>query len=133
MGARGRNSAAELSVVSTISQRRPKPPADLTPEQAEEWRAVVSRLDPGWFPRETHGILAQYCVHVAERKDIDLMISEMKGNPDFDLKEYDQLLKMREREGRAASSLATRMRLTQQATYDPKKKKAGQAKKAWED
>jgi hypothetical protein len=40
---------------------------------------------------------------------------------------------MQEREGRALSSLATRMRLSQQTTYDKSKKKPLQGKKPWED
>jgi hypothetical protein len=40
---------------------------------------------------------------------------------------------MHEREGRALSSLATRMRLTQQATIDEKKRKPqSSGKKPWE-
>jgi len=35
----------------------------LTDEQAEEWRAVVSRMAADWFPRETHGMLLAYCRH----------------------------------------------------------------------
>jgi hypothetical protein len=38
--------------------------ADLTEDQAAEWRAVVDRLPNDWFPRETHGMLAQFCRHV---------------------------------------------------------------------
>ena len=39
---------------------------------------------------------------------------------DDGLKRYDKLLTMREREVRSASSLATRLRITRQATADPK-------------
>ena len=131
MGARGQKSSAELSIIQGEFGERPEPPEDLTPEQAEEWKAVVNRLAPDWFPRETHGILAQYCCHVVERKEIDALIAECKGNPEFSVEDYDRLLKMREREGRAASSLATRMRMTQQTTYDKSKKKPT-GKKSWE-
>jgi hypothetical protein len=50
----------------------------------------------------------------------------------LDLNKYDQLLKMQEREGRALSSLATRLRITQQATMSEKARKPSQAKRPWE-
>jgi hypothetical protein len=39
---------------------------------------------------------------------------------------------MQEREGRALSSLATRLRITQQATLSAKAKKPTQVRKPWE-
>ena len=51
----------------------------------------------------------------------------------FTLERYDFLLRMQEREGRALSSLATHMRLTQQAMFDEKKRKPQTSgKKPWE-
>ena len=124
MGDRGRTPAAELAIASvTEIGRRPEPPEDLTPEQAAEWMAVVNRLPADWFPRETHALLSQYCRHVICGREVAALLAEAVGNPDTDLNKLDQLLKMQEREGRAASSLATRMRITQQATYDKEKAK----------
>lgn len=137
MATRGRKSAASLSVITPgglEAIRRPDPPTELTVEQAHEWRSITNRMPADWFPRETHGMLAQYCRHlVAARRIAQLIDAEEVG--DFDLDRYDQLLKMQEREGRALSSLATRMRLTQQSTYSDKKGKGpvgGGVKKPWE-
>ena len=96
-----------------------------------EWDAVVSRMPADWFGRETHGMLAQYCRHVVAARRVAQMIEKADG---YDVGEYDQLLKMQEREGRALSSLATRMRLTQQAVHDRErgKGKAPVAGKPWE-
>ncbi|NBV62112.1 MAG: hypothetical protein EBR73_13780 [Rhodobacteraceae bacterium] len=60
------------------------------------------------------------------------MIAQAETEPEFDLARYDKLLQLQEREGRAASSLATRLRMTQQATYDKSKKKPMTVKKPWE-
>lgn len=60
------------------------------------------------------------------------MIASAEETDPFDIEEYDRLLKMQEREGRAMSSLATRMRITQQTTYDKSKKKPVTGKKPWE-
>ena len=56
---------------------------------------------------------------------------------DDGLKRYDKMLAMREREVRSASSLATRLRITRQATTDPKtvgraNAAVGRSKKPWE-
>jgi hypothetical protein len=134
MGTRGRVSAAALAV-QTPEQvekiQRPDAPYDLTDEQTEEWWAVVNRLPADWFPRETHAILSQYCRHVvAARRLAQLVAAEEAG--ELDLDRYDQLLRMQEREGRALSSLATRLRITQQATLNAKAKKPTQVRKPWE-
>lgn len=135
MGTRGRASAASLEVAKPATERvaRPDAPYDLTDEQAEEWWAVVNRLPADWFPRETHGVLAQYCRHVvAARRVAQLVDAEERSEGELDLGRYDQLLKMQEREGRALSSLATRLRITQQATLSEKARKPTQGKKPWE-
>ena len=137
MGQRGRKSAADLSVVQSGEVRaeyRPNPPSELSREQATEWNAVVERMPAEWFPRETHGLLAQYCRHVVSARHIAQLIEQHESADEFDIDHYDKLLKMQEREGRAASSLATRMRITQQATYsgDKGKGKGKTVSKPWE-
>lgn len=138
MGDRGRKSAAALSVVkpSDLSPvDRPEAPPELTNEQAHEWNAVVSRMPADWFQRETHGLLAQYCRHVvASRRVADLIESLLNGEAEGDwINDYDRLLKMQEREGRAMSSLATRMRITQHSQFSNKKNTGKKvAKKPWE-
>lgn len=138
MGNRGRTSGAALSVVSAAGGavsvvRRPAPPAELTEEQAQEWRAVVDRLPAEWFPRETHGLLAQYCRHVVAGRRIAQLIERLEDAETFNVEDYDRLLKMQEREGRALSSLATRMRISQHATYDKTRKKPIEGARPWKD
>lgn len=127
MKSRGRVSAAatEIATVTTALEtvQRPDAPYDLTDEQTQEWWAVVNRMPADWFPRETHGLLAQYCRHVVAARRLAQLICEAEKSKAFSIEDYDRLLKMQEREGRAMSSLATRMRLTQQTTYDKSKKK----------
>lgn len=134
MTQRGRKSAASLSVnvasIETIP--RPDAPYDLTDEQAEEWWAVVNRMPAEWFPRETHGLLAQYCRHVVAARRVAQLVGACEAERDLDIARYDTLLKMQEREGRALSSLATRMRLSQQTTFDKEKKKPNQVTKPWQ-
>jgi hypothetical protein len=133
---RGRPSSADLAIrdAAPLVEKlaRPDAPYDLTDAQAAEWWAVVERLPADWFPRETHGMLAQYCRHIAASNNVARLIAEFEKSEDFDLDRYDKLLKIQEREGRVASSLATRMRLTQQTTYDKSVKKPMTVKRPWE-
>lgn len=134
MGIRGRKSAASLTVITpdgVETNRRPLPPAELNDEQAAEWIAVVNRLSADWFPRESHSMLALYCRHVVSARRVAQLIAATESEKDIDLEKYDRLLKMQERESRAISSLATRMRMSQQSTYDPRRKKALTQKKPW--
>ena len=134
MGTRGRKSAAALSVaVGTIEAvSRPDAPYDLTDEESAEWWAVVSSLPADWFPRHTHGELANYCRHTIRGRRVGQLIADAEKQEEIDVGQLDQLYKMAERESRAASSLATRLRLTQQTTYDKSKKKATQVSRPWE-
>lgn len=133
MGSRGRKSAQELAPVKKIETvARPDAPYDLTDEQTEEWWSVVNRLPADWFPRETHGLLAQYCRHIVAARRVAQLIADAEKKDDLDVNNYDQLLKMQEREGRAISSLATRMRISQQASFDKEKKKGKAVTPPWE-
>lgn len=134
MGARGPKPAAyyDVPAANITAVERPDAPYDLTDEQADEWRAVVNRLPADWFTRETWPLLAQYCRHVVSARHVSELIRKLEAAPDgFDVDEYDKLLKMQEREGRALSSLATRMRLSQQSVHDREKKKPKEPKKLW--
>lgn len=139
----GRRSAASLAVVSNTAieiTERPAPPSDLSAEQKVEWVSVINRMPADWFPRETHGMLAQYCRHVIAARRVAQLVAGMEADMaaaddeegDFNIKDYDRLLKMQEREGRAITSLATKMRLSQQSSYDKSKKKPSGARKPWE-
>jgi hypothetical protein len=97
---------APALVADLRGDARPQPPEDLTEEQGAEWRAVMDRLPADWFPRETHGLVAQYCRHVSTAQRLA------------------RLLAAQERETRCIASLATRMRMSQQATYDKSKEEA---------
>lgn len=135
MGTRGPRSTASLAVVSSSeieAYERPRAPADLSLEMAAEWTAIVNQLPADWFGRETTPLLAQYCRHVIAAKRVAALVAQAESDPECDLKDYDRLLKMQEREGRAITSLATKMRISQQSTYDKSKKKPSQARKLWE-
>jgi hypothetical protein len=120
---RGRKSAASLSVVAwPLQDNRPEPPDELTSEQAAEWHAVVARMPNDWFPRESHALLVAFCRHVTRGRLVAGIIAEI-GPDDLrtekGLARYDKLSRIAEREGRAISILATKMRLSHQSRWQP--------------
>lgn len=134
MKQRGRKSVALASVDAKITaEDRPEPPNELTPEQRLEWMAVVNKLRADWFPPWTHALLAQYCKHVVTARHIGELVERMENQDEIDIGDYERLLKMQERESRIISSLMTRMRITQQSTYNPKKTTGkSKVKSPWE-
>jgi hypothetical protein len=117
--------------VSISAVNRPEPPTHLTDNQEAEWRAVVDRLPAEWFPPETHALLAQFCRHVTSAQVIFGLIEKLAQSDEFSLILFDRLLRMQERETRAISSLATRLRITNQAWFSRNKRTGPMAPKPW--
>src|SRR5580765_3052081 len=137
MGTRGRQSSAQLSVIprSAIEAvRRPDVPDELDREEAVVWRDVVNRMPAEWFPTETHPLLVQYCRHTITARRVAEMVKGYASG-EHEVREYLALLRAQEMESRAISSLATRMRLSQQTVHDRKKQKGPsyRASKLWEN
>ena len=116
MGTRGRPSMASLMVPdSSKFIQRPDAPYDLTDEQAEEWRAIVSTMDPGHFMRGNYPLLAQLCRHIVNARRLAQLIEQCAKEKDFDRKEFGILLQLEATESAAIMRLSRSMRLTQQA------------------
>lgn len=129
-----RKSATDLATPRPLVQReeRADAPYTLTDRQAEVWHRVTGRLPADWFQAEHWDMLVAYCRHSVAADNVAQLISQHEGGDSLDVDEYDKLLKMQERESRALSSLATRMRITQQALKDPRTKPHKSVKKPWE-
>lgn len=139
---RGRKSAAslEIAAVSRIEAiERPRCPHDLTDEESEVWFSVVNRLPADWFPAETHPLLSQYCRSVVQARRVAELIERATGDVDEDgeptltVSAYDRLLKMQARCSASIAMLATKMRISQQATTNHRgNKKQVSPAKPWE-
>jgi hypothetical protein len=133
---RGKKSVAAMSVArSAVSATdRPKPPAELTPEQQIEWALVVNAAPADWFAPYNQLVLAQYCRHAVAARRVAQVIQQFESQDEIDVSDYDVLLKMQERESRVISSLATKMRLTQQSVYSARKTRPNDSvgPKPWE-
>lgn len=119
----GRPSASSLSVVQ-IGDRigRPPPPAELTPEQAEEWRGILEALPADWVSREQFPILSAFCRHTCHARFLAGRMQEMMPLENWaEFAQQDKLAGALERETRAMLASARALRLTQQSRYDPAK------------
>lgn len=113
---RGRASKAAQEVQSLVLPgQRLAAPRHLSTDQRSIWRAIVNRLPADWFTAENMPLLTAYCRHIDNGNRLAKAIAAIT---DLASDESDRLHKMAEREARAASSLATRMRLTQQSRYN---------------
>lgn len=142
MATRGRKSVAALSVVVAGNfGGRPEPSSELTAEQAAIWRETVASEAAEFFATAAlRSMLADYCRHRASAAVVSEIIDTFK--PDWlkaaeGAKRYYGLLKMREAETRAAASLATKLRLTNQSRYTPQaaataNKNAARGMRPWE-
>ena len=142
MAQRGRKSASSAMVVGMVplsTTQRLAPPAHLSAAEQTIWADLVGDQPAGAFT-VTHGpLLEQYCRHIVQSRilaDEILNFDRAWLADDEGLKRYDKLLGMAEREGRAASSLATRLRITRQAidqqTVARAMLNAPKSKKPWE-
>ena len=122
MAQRGRKSTAALQTVGlvapVIQEKRVVPPATLGDAERQVWAEVVNDQPANAFTATHIPQLEMYCRHVTQARLIadELLNFDRSWLADQDgLRRYDTLLKMHERESRAASSFATRLRITRQA------------------
>lgn len=127
MTQRGRKSAAQIAVAAqvapVVSTARLAPSPQLSDAEQIVWARVVNDQPASAFTEVNRDMLDMYCQHTvsAQVLDDEIKAFDREWLRDGDgLKRYDTLLKMREREVRSASSLATRLRITRQAMADPK-------------
>lgn len=124
MKQRGRKSEGAISLQGLVSPQtveRPDAPYDLTDEQTEVWSRVVDAMPADWFGPETWCELANYCRHAVASRRIAQLIRQAESADSFNLDEYDNLLKMQERESRAMTALARSLRIALSATTSKNK------------
>lgn len=139
MKQRGRKSkaavAADLVVIEgDFGRERPLPPSDLTPRQAEIWTAIVNDEPLDHFSTAaTREMLMDYCQHRETLEIINNTMNQFHAEwlkSANGAKRFNQLCKMRVLETRAAASLATKLRLTNQSRYTPRAAQSASANTA---
>lgn len=123
----GRVSAAEKEVVEIVGDskdvevlKRPEPPINFGHVEAEVWNMVVGSMPSGWFNEATYPVLTAYCLNTADLYKIAKLIQIQSNNAEsFDVKAYLMLVRSQKEISTALASLATKLRITQQATVTP--------------
>ena len=107
-----------------FSGKRPDPPADLKERQREIWTAIVNDEPLQHFAtKATQLMLRNYCLHIAMAEGITQTISQFPQSAlksEKGLRHLQGLLRARDIEVRAATTLATKLRMTNQSRYSEK-------------
>lgn len=123
MKPRGRQSTAALATVTALPLRMLAVPDDLTGEEAEVWSRVAATKPGDWWDAGSTPLLAQYARAVVQSETVAELVrtvlDNLRADPD-ELGRYKELRKIQAALSAEISSLATKMRLTQQARYNAK-------------
>ena len=111
----------EISTRPAIGvSERLAPPLHITEAERSVWLQAVNDQPAEAFTQVHAPLLELYCRHIVQARILADELAQFERAwmaDDEGLKRYDRLLAMSEREGRAASSLATRLRITRQALH----------------
>lgn len=141
MNQRGRKSAAQLATVTALPLRMLEAPADLSPDEATVWARVAATKPGDWWDAGSTPLLAQYARAAVQADMVAELVRtvglNMLTDPD-ELGRYKELRKIQAALSVEMTSLATKMRLTQQARYNAKnsdtaaRKGGGGGRKPWQ-
>jgi hypothetical protein len=143
MRQRGRPSAASLSVVvneGTLPDDRPQPPSELAADARVEWIAIVNRMPPTWFPRETWALLAELCEDIVLSRRIAAELDKVRAkslSSDKAFQKFHKLTRMKLQLQQAMANIASKLRLTHRSRFDAKtahnaEQRASRLAKPWE-
>lgn len=129
---------AALAAPASLTTRL-QPPGHVSEAERGVWLELVGDQPAAAFTAVHSPLIEMYCRHVVQSRILadEIVNFDRAWLADKDgLDRYDRLLKMAERETRAASSFATRLRITRQAvdqqTVARQNKNAPTARKPWE-
>ena len=140
-GRKSKDSLAVATLATSISlESRLNAPLHLSDAERGVWIEVINDQPATAFTATHSPLLELYCRHIVHAR---ILADELANfdrawmADDEGLKRYDRLLAMSERESRAASSLATRLRITRQAVEHPTTvgrtlKNQAKGRKPWE-
>ena len=114
---KGRRVSLEL-VSPTGQLPRPEPPVKLCEEEKVYWRQLVGCMPHDWFRPETLGFLTQYVRELVAADETALQINDMRRQGLQKTEDFHKLLAQQMAHTKVIMNLATKMRLTQQSTYD---------------
>jgi hypothetical protein len=136
-GQRGRAPAAAVALRPVVLLERPKAPRHLGGDLAHEWAEIVAAMPADHFPRETWPMLEAYCRHIICARKVAALIEQLEAagveSGELNTREWQRLLSLQDREDRAISDLAMKMRLSQSSRHDKSKpRRSSGVLKPWE-
>ena len=110
------------------------PAPGLTDDQAQVWRETVGARSADYFGEDAAPLLEEYCRVVVMCRLLAVQIeAALAGGEPGELK---SLLDMRDKESRRLTSIATKLRITNQSRYTPDKAavkaRKGSGGKVWQ-
>lgn len=109
-----------------INYHAPTPPAELTEDQAEIWDRLFSAVEDDWITPSQLDLVVSLVRHIDAGNRYSSLHDRMMQSigdmiPDTEtVKSIDRLAKCREREVRSATSIMTKLRITNQSIRSSK-------------
>jgi len=134
-----RKSAAALASLPILEPVPiPYPPPGLTAEQAALWRTILVSKPSDWFDQSNLPLLTALVRHICTFERICEQLERYDVGDIEQIETVNKLLAMRDREGKAMASMATKLRLTIQSKYEPERAKhiamrGGRVPRPWDD
>lgn len=121
MAARGRQSAASLSIATVSMVQRMEAPSELTAREKPVWRTIVDTKPADWFTPGDAPLLVDYCRHICRQRDIAKALKQYPDVPteEKDFNRYRALIQDSDRLSKTMKTIAVALRLTQQSRYTP--------------
>lgn len=116
-------------------QDRLLPPIDFDQQETTIWINIVNSMPSDWFNIGSIPLLTQYVRHVVASRNIAQLIADATSNTEeINVKLYISLLRAQKEESSALSSLATKLRISNQSLINKRgnHKEIGSKKKPWE-
>lgn len=115
-----KQSAASLAIVPPAQAGPLSAPTELSESERALWAEITESKPSDWFGADSAPLLKEYVRAVVLCDVLDEKVKRAMGaeteTPVGDIK---LLLDMRDKEAKRATSLATKLRLTQQSRYTP--------------
>jgi hypothetical protein len=132
-----------LVSVGVAKDDRPDPPAALNTRERAIWADYVAAMPAGWFSPETRPLLEALCRARKQYQDVNQAFAAFEDEVPEDgerFQRYQALTRLRTTLVTQMANLATKLRLTSQARYDPesafaavRRQRERPALKPWQD
>lgn len=123
-----------MSVSPIEITERPSPPLDFDNLEASIWASIVNSMPADWFNVGSIPLLTQYVRHTVASQNLAQLIADVTSNSEeINVKTYITLLRAQKEESGILSSLATKLRISNQSLINKRgnHKEIGKSK-PWE-